>query len=389
MKGRQPRLCALTMAGVSLVMVMSCDRPGSNVPNLAQPPAGTQQLSAVWQFDGDSLVAWAGISGAAQLDDSSVVFADVGQGALVVVDSTGGLIRKVGRRGPGPGEHQYIQWFGACSDSVLVAYDPAKNEIALLDTQLKVVRTVLTPSDLSRMSVLGCLEDERLLFAREPSIIAGYGPQVWPLALVSVQLTSSKLDTVATLFGREMFVSQKHTATIQVPLGRHTLVSSADRTVYAMSSHGDSLLVFQDDGPRTVILEDLPRGLSRSALLSRAKREVIEEFPERRNQREAERVIAEMEIGGNPPRAERLLGTSDTTLWIALPTPVDSTRLWIKYSNEGEPRAHVWLPSAFRPFLADDSSMTGYLRDSTGLELPRRYRLRRVNGGRVGVDPRP
>lgn len=365
-------------AGLCLAVVIACESAVKDPGDLQQPPLGADEFVAERQFDGDSLVHWAGITGTVESSDSLVIFADVGQGALVEVDVTGTRTRALGRRGPGPGEHLYIQWFGACSDSTLALYDPGKNEVVLYDKYLTMVGMLRTPSKVSRMPALGCLIDERLLFGVEPGVITSLGPQKWPMTLVSLDLRKGQLDTIAELPGREMFASERYSANVQVPLGRRSLVATADQIVFAMESHGDSLSAFVRGGHRAVRLQDLPMPLPRSVLLGRAKREIIEEFPERRNQRRAEQVLAEMQFGADAPRAERIVAIDDTTLWIGLPSPLDTARLWLKYRADGQARAYVWLPSSFRPLAASHGSMAGYVRDQAGLELPRRYVLRRV-----------
>lgn len=92
---------------------------------------------------------------ATRLSSGLIVVADVAEGALVFVDSSGAVIRRAGRRGAGPGEHQYLAWLEQCATDSLFAWDPILGRVDVVDTLGRVVRAFRLPGRPARLSCAG------------------------------------------------------------------------------------------------------------------------------------------------------------------------------------------------------------------------------------------
>lgn len=79
--------------------------------------------------------------GATRLKSGVVVVVDAMEASLLFFDTTGQLLRRVGRKGFGPGEYQLPAWAGRCgSDDELFVWDPLQSRMTVLDTAGKVLR---------------------------------------------------------------------------------------------------------------------------------------------------------------------------------------------------------------------------------------------------------
>ncbi|MGQ0560369.1 MAG: hypothetical protein ACT443_00690 [Gemmatimonadota bacterium] len=83
-------------------------------------------------------------------------------------DSTGKLIRKVGRSGSGPGDFASVTWLGQCASNSVFVNDFVRKRITVLDDEGGIVRTYAPGS---AGSFIGCRKDGTAAFWRaEPFV---------------------------------------------------------------------------------------------------------------------------------------------------------------------------------------------------------------------------
>lgn len=74
-----------------------------------------------------------GIAGAVRTNDGRFLLASSYGGVVVLLDSTGSIVRMIGRAGSGPGEFRNISWIGRCTPNSAFVYDRQNARMTVIE----------------------------------------------------------------------------------------------------------------------------------------------------------------------------------------------------------------------------------------------------------------
>lgn len=94
---------------------------------------------------GEVLLEWP--IGAARISTGELVVADRAASNILVFDSLGALVRRIGQRGQGPNEFRGIWWLGQCGVDSVFVWDLGLRRMTLIDRGVAIVRQYSFPPD--------------------------------------------------------------------------------------------------------------------------------------------------------------------------------------------------------------------------------------------------
>lgn len=141
-------------AGITIIE-SSPPPPGSRPPiRVADRPMlqiGAEDRGPNYQFND--------IAAATRLRDGSIAVADRGSGEIRIFDGSGRFVRKVGRRGEGPGESRRLSHIRAMGDDSLLAWDALGGRFTIFTPAGRVARTFTARADPERVAAFGLVRE--------------------------------------------------------------------------------------------------------------------------------------------------------------------------------------------------------------------------------------
>ena len=147
----------------------------------------------------------------------TVVLTDLAASQVVVIDSQGRVIRRIGGRGEGPGEFRSPSWIGRCSGDSLIVWDPRLRRISKLSPDGSIMGQLTPPFypvelQCGPQGLIGAI------IVDDPAASAPLSENA-PLIHGSLLVTRTFLDTVAFLrqlpFGRSRPLGAKATFALE------------------------------------------------------------------------------------------------------------------------------------------------------------------------------
>lgn len=271
------------------------------------------------------------------------------QSELILLDTRGTLVRRVGRPGNGPGEFRFIGTWAPCPDDGLVAYDVSLRRFTWFDNDgaIRILTSLAATSASGTPVAIAC--GERLILATTMPRIAGPDGAAasmgrTDLVLLSAAADLSAPDTVTVIKGGFDYLG------LMLPFGGTVATARLDEGV-AYGFTGDSVLrVVELDGrQRSVTLAGLPAARPVTAELRAARYA--------HSERATPRSIWEAELktiyDGVPwpaalPRWEQLLVDDVGRFWVSeylSPHETDAPgRRWQVFSAEGRLEGELFVP---------------------------------------------
>jgi len=116
----------------------------------------------------------------------------------------GGQQRRLGARGNGPGEYQYVAFLGVCAAGELTVFDPARLILSSYSTETFERSERRAPAYSRRGTVFGCHPSGTLLALLTPPTVAGHEPGLnrWPIHLAELA-GDGRVDSIAATPGSE------------------------------------------------------------------------------------------------------------------------------------------------------------------------------------------
>ncbi len=244
-----------------------------------------------------------------------------------------------------------------------------------LGHDLSTRSAIPAPKEVRGQSAAGCDGRGRIYFGLEPTSISGYGRQLWPLLLVALDPTGRSIDTLIRLRGREVFVSKRHSASIQMPFGLRTLVGIGSTISWALEAHSDTAWIVRGASGARVPLRDIPETPLSDAMRVDEVQAIVESFPEKRDRNIAQAVLKEARPHPRAAKLGGLLVLDDGTAWVALPATESELRVWLHVAPDGHLRGQVELPMRFRPLVARERRWVGVLDAADGSEAIVMYEI--------------
>ncbi|MEO8479647.1 MAG: hypothetical protein ABI542_08445 [Gemmatimonadota bacterium] len=135
-----------------LLFCVGCGAPPPELPHSTETvlSAGGFHVSAEPMIDiggsVDGQPILTDVSDATRLANGLIAVADKFADRIALFDSTGSLVRYLGRTGSGPGEFRGPEWVGECAPDTLTVYDAMASRLTTIDTAGRVIsQRPLTP----------------------------------------------------------------------------------------------------------------------------------------------------------------------------------------------------------------------------------------------------
>ncbi|MGH7696508.1 MAG: hypothetical protein ACRENH_16090, partial [Gemmatimonadaceae bacterium] len=313
---------------------------------------------------------------ATRLRSGEIVVADGIAGTLRVFDISGRPSRTVGRRGPGPGEFQYISWMGPCGGDSIVVWDFMQRRLTFLDAAARIVRQTPPVAGVSPFTV-ACSRGEGVIAAHAwGSPPRPDGPVFRSRApLVLLDRSASVTRTVDTVASGEMAIVGGGAG--PRPLGKYTHLAMSRSALYVATGDSATILVFAATGSSLgAIRTDVARVAPTARQLDRAVETAIAFGPKPLRDRLRPAMRALDPPAQLPPFSGILVDALDV-LWVVLTFPGEGTTRLRALDARGSTVAEVSLPTDLMVLEIGRNYILGLHETADGEQFIRQYELRR------------
>lgn len=361
---RSRRRAGKIAAGCARTLLATIALACGKAADTTDSPRDAHALAITRQFE-DGVEIVAGIAG---LPGGRIAVGDAGRYEVVVFDSIGRRLHRIGRRGQGPGEFSLIRAVSRCLGDSIVVSDFGSGHLSVLGDS-SVVRRIELPPQLSTADLLGCRGPEAV-FSRLPDVLPGKGTQWFPLTVLTLDLRTGAMSWMASLKGTEMTVATRVPAFFERPFGRQTLLGvggglvvhaqSDEPFVVARGSGGTPITIpFASGPPRSVTTSD------REMLL----RERTSEMWDKESRSNLRAVYAEADWGPTFPLLDRLMVDETGRVWIRRPNVSDdSLQTWTRLTASPADSMSVRIPRRFRVVAAQQDRLLGVSESAEGMQ---------------------
>lgn len=341
-----------------LLSACASDTPGSN-------PASRVLLSATpmldLALDTDDATLIGRLTHATRLPDGRLAVLDADANVMVLLDSAGTVLRRVGREGAGPGEFEFPSWVGRCNGDSLFVWDPSLARISVFDAAGDFSR-LFKPPVASPMR-FAC--NDRGVFAALDIAAVPFGPpragEEPPDLRGPLLIFNASADTLGAQ--PSLPVGQSRVlgplASVAIDGDRVIVGISNSRTLRRFDSAGIELARDSIDLP----LRPLPDSLYQREL-DRMSGFAGAEEPMRSRIRE---MLAASPKPDNMPLYQAMFLSPDRTLWFATSTLVETSTMLMGRDAEGRLLA-LELPAGIEVFDVGNDYVLGKVRADDGSE---------------------
>jgi hypothetical protein len=391
---------ALMVAGLTLAACAERADSAAGEPR-ARDSAGVRIVQSaaeaevpVWRIAAEPLVevggpeaAFAMVSSALRTADGFVV-ADATSGELRYFDAQGRQARRVGRRGRGPGEFQYVGWIGTLRGDSLAAWDPLLRRFSVFAPDGAPARD-FSPAGVSGFfpSVHGVFADGSLLIStgmESGSTPAAAQPWRDTMVLLRIGRAGELKDTVARVPGPSRYAATSSTGmqqTHSVPFGPTTSVVAHGDEVYVATGERYEIAIHGGDGRLRRVIRNAAPGMP----VTRREREsyaanTLQSGGTPEEQRARQELIRTAPFPCTMAPIETLRVDDAGNTWVREAQSPDTwnrfTR-WSVFGPDGRRIASVEAPGRFVPDQFGPDWVLAHTLDPDGTPRVRLYRLQR------------
>jgi len=336
----------------------------------------------IGRADGAPALQFHRVEGAVVLPDGRIVVADAGSGEIRFYDEAGGFLSSVGGVGDAPGEYRQITGLGAGPGDSLWVFDFGLRRFTVLSSDGSTVRTISVGGALSSVGAVGRLPDGSFVVKENWSShthgSARHGLVRKPVAVALLGADGVELDTIATVAGREVFLSAEDgRAVMSAPLfARTSSAAMGDGAVHIGDQTTFEVLRYSPNGTLQQIIRvpgaDLELTTSAAQQL---KDELLAREPEPR--RAMMRThLEEMALPPTRPAYGSLALDALGNLWAGEYARYPAVpRTWTVFTATGELLGEVTVPDRFKVLQIGADWLLGVGRDELDVEYVRVYRI--------------
>ena len=324
------------------------------------------------------------VQGVVRLHDGTLVIANGGSNEIRFYDERGRRDHSVGRDGDAPGEYRRISGLGAGPGDSLWVYDYGTRRFTVLTNEGEFVRLVSLGATLSAPNAIGRFTDGSFAVKEQWSsdLHDEWQPGLTRGAAAVIRLFSSGsgFDTVATVLGREVFLSDENgRAVMGAPLfARASSAAVSESDVYVGDQEVFEIFRYSAEGELSQIIRvpDTDLRITETEIDFVIQRDLAR-VPESRHPM-VRSHLESMEMPPTRPAYGRLHVDEEGNLWAAEPTRYPyPARSWTVFDPEGKLLGVVMMPDRFRLQQAGSDWVLGVWRDELDVEYVTLHRLRK------------
>lgn len=335
---------------------------------------------------GEDPYLFARIGAASLLPAGELLVAETRAVELRVFDSTGRFVRRLGRKGSGPGEFQAMSWVGVDPAGVASVFDASTRRLTRLAATGEVERVTSLPGA-GGGTVAGVFRDGSLLMRRFPNLSEDLSQVPTGLVRDSLELMVVAADgsgetPIARVPGPEnvravgRVVSQD-----QAPFGRRTVIAAGDSTFFVATQDSYEIRSYhQTGGLRSILRRRVPPRRVDDAARARWRQQHAERL-ERLKGRPVPPEVTQVAEYDRLPEAFPALGElaldRSGRLWVEdyRPFPAeDSVTTWTVFGPTGALEARATLPN-LQILEIGAEHLVGVWRDQDEVPHVRVYRI--------------
>ncbi len=332
------------------------------------------------------------VTAAVRRGDGSVVVANRGSGELRIYDAEGTFVRRIGRKGQGPGEFEQLHWVGLVDGDTILTYDFSGRRLSRFTPAGEYVGSLVLggANTASFVTPLGMLDDGRIVANGGGNVFTGEsmsGISRDTMTIVIAGVDGAVQDTLTRVIGGERSVKtggsggNRSVMVTSLPYGRATTFGvRGDAIAVATADSYEIRLMDPSGATRRIVrrrVEPMPVTDDDMAVLREQQfsGDMPAEIRKMMEQQLAEAPRPEM----MPPYSTIFLDRAER-LWVREATHAREAARWAVYDREGALIAELRLPSRFRVTDAGEDYVLGILRDEDDLERVQMYRVRAAAG---------
>lgn len=357
--GRRTRDALLALS----LLLSACHDARDSSRTARQITVDTVPATAIPATAPDGAILFGQAEGATRFSNGNVAIADRSDATIRVFDPDGRPIRRIGRKGRGPGEFEYISALAQCGADSLYAFDYGLQRVTVYDSAGALQRTAyLPPTAMMTCSTsrVVILVQPLLDFFRPTEQNAGRLQHV-PVSLIhgadTVRLYDSLPAADPRLGGRVPAFAVA---------GSHAFVGLTDS---AFATRFDSTGTRR--GEVRVSADPLPQtraGFERAL-------DVFFSRPDEASLKSMKPMFAKLPHPRLAPAYSALFGSPDGTLWTLLSTPLDSVTRLRATDPAGAPLGNVTLPFPMTTFEIGNDYILGLRENGLGEQRVVVYRM--------------
>jgi hypothetical protein len=342
--------------------------------------------------EGDSTQLLTQVMSATRLAADTIVLVNAGTAEVRWYDSTGHLIRSVGRKGAGPAEFSQYGPGTLCrmpGDRIVVG-DPMQQRAHIFTTTGEFVQVIRVASNAVFPSVQGCFSDGSLLGWHSSGPAERIPGRIIESNFTWTRLAAdgSPLTELLTLPGAQQYLLDQGNgiATYHaIPFNVRPSAAAATDRVYVAPGATPVIQMRGLDGALQSLIRWKPEALTRSEdVLAQFRSYMVDNqgSPERRA---AWEKFFDLKVAIPPEIATVQSRVVDdlSHLWVErYRLPWDSVPRWEVFDPDGRWLGGLTLPTKFRPMHIGTDFVLGVSRGELGVERIQLHRLQRKDGTR-------
>ncbi|HSA57484.1 MAG TPA: hypothetical protein VLE53_17360 [Gemmatimonadaceae bacterium] len=332
----------------------------------------------------DTSVLFAAVEGATRLPNGQILVGDRGAFTLHLFSATGTPIRRLGRKGRGPGEVEYLKALLRCGDS-LVTLDVEGNRVSVFSLDGVYRRSFRFGSPQAAHPPYHSACNARGTFAhygweqRQDMKEGAYRPAV-PFWISGADSVVRKL--IGTFPGSERYglvVGGQFRGSRPLPLGKQPDVAVGSNRIYIGTADRYEIFVFDLEGNAVDTIKKPTASLetARADIENAREKELASRDESWRSS--IERDYAAMPFPRTVPAYRDLVVDSDDNLWVQdFPRTRSPQVRWTVFAPSGTMLAEVALPVDLEVYeIGRDYVLGRFLNAEESIPQVRMYRLRR------------
>jgi hypothetical protein len=305
--------------------------------------------------------------GAALLSNGVIAVADQHAPGVRFFDSTGRLLKTVGREGRGPGEFVTTAWLGQCGRDSVFVWDYMQGRMSVIDTAGRIVREYMPQPS---AAVMSCTRSGRFAIFSQPEDASA--------RLSDVTARSSATLWIGDAYGDSLTVVGVLPLAENRTLGKITQFAITDQHLFVGTADSAFLDVYNLEGRHVSVLPILtsPRPATEQHY-HRALDVALAMFNDADYRDQLRTRMQRLPMPEFLPLYTGLIADTENVLWLTLSAPGDSVTRFHALSEDGRLLADLEIPAELILFEAGPDYLLGAVQDNDYVHHLVMYRLKR------------